>query len=160
MTNRTTRLMAVNAVIAAVYAALTVALAPISYGAIQFRISEALIFLAFYNKKFIPGLVAGCFIANLGSSLGLPDIIFGTFATLLAVVSMSLLHNRYLAALAGALFNGIIVGIELTIIFKDAPLWFNMGAVFIGELVVLVLAAIGAGLLEKNKTFMKRVTSF
>ena len=47
--------VAINAMIACVYAALTIACSSIAYGGIQFRISEILIFLAFYNKKYIPG---------------------------------------------------------------------------------------------------------
>ena len=62
--------VAINAMIACVYAALTIACSSIAYGGIQFRISEILIFLAFYNKKYIPGLIIGCFLANLPSPLG------------------------------------------------------------------------------------------
>ena len=50
-----TLLLATCAVVAAAYAALTIALAPISYGAVQFRVSEALTILPF----FIPGTVWG-----------------------------------------------------------------------------------------------------
>ena len=41
----TTRSLCVSAVIAALYAALTILLAPISYGAIQLRVSEAMTLL-------------------------------------------------------------------------------------------------------------------
>ena len=100
-----TKTIAFNAIIAAVYGALTILLAPISYGSIQMRISEIMVFLAFYNKKYIPGLVLGCFIANIPSPLGLWDICFGTLATLIAVIAINKLPNRYLGALAGALAN-------------------------------------------------------
>ena len=103
-----TKTIAFNAIIAAVYAALTILLAPISYGSIQMRISEIMVFLAFYNKKYIPGLVLGCLIANIPSPLGLWDICFGTFATLVAVIAINKLPNRYLGALAGAIANGLI----------------------------------------------------
>lgn len=152
--NEKVRLIALNGMIAAVYAALTLALTPISYGAVQFRVSEALIFLAFFNRKYIPGLVIGCLIANLGSSLGMMDVVFGTFATLLAVIAMDKLSNRFLAAFAGALFNGIIVGIELTIVF-NTPLLFNMGCVFIGELAVLLITAVVIGVLEDRAFFQR-----
>ena len=71
------RMLILNAAIAAVYAALTIGLAPLSYGPIQVRISEFMTLLAFYNKRFIPGLVIGCFIANIGSPFGLTDMIVG-----------------------------------------------------------------------------------
>jgi uncharacterized membrane protein len=151
-----TKTIAFNAIIAAVYGALTILLAPISYGSIQMRISEIMVFLAFYNKKYIPGLVLGCFIANIPSPLGLWDICFGTMATLIAVIAINKLPNRYLGALAGALANGLIVGLELAINFPLGKNIFvnyglNAGYVFIGELAILVIGAFVFGLLEKNK---------
>lgn len=146
--------IAINAVIAAIYAALTIGLAPISYGQVQMRISEMMIFLAFYNKKYIPGLVLGCFIANVPSSLGFYDMIFGTFATFLAVVAMNKVSNRYVGGLLGGLINGIIVGLELTVAF-GTPFLLNAIYVFIGEAVVLEIGAFLFGLVEKNQPVMK-----
>ena len=146
--------IAINAVIAAVYAALTIGLAPISYGQVQMRISEMMIFLAFYNKKYIPGLVLGCFLANVPSSLGFYDMIFGTFATFLAVVAMNKVSNRYVGGLLGGLINGIIVGLELTFAF-NTPFLLNAVYVFIGEAVVLEIGAFLFGLVEKNQPVMK-----
>lgn len=146
--------IALNAVIAAVYAALTIGLAPISYGQVQMRISEVMIFRAFYNKKYIPGLVLGCFIANVPSSLGAYDMVFGTFATLLAVVAMNKVSNRYVGGILGGLINGIIVGIELTLAFHT-PFLLNAVYVFVGEVVVLEIGAFLFGLLEKNEPVLK-----
>lgn len=146
--------IAINAVIAAIYAALTIGLAPISYGQVQMRISEMMIFLAFYNKKYIPGLVLGCFIANVPSSLGFYDMIFGTFATFLAVIAMNKVSNRYVGGLLGGLINGIIVGLELTFAF-GTPFLLNAVYVFIGEAVVLEIGAFLFGLVEKNQPVMK-----
>lgn len=141
MKNPAVKLIAINAMIAGVYAVATFALSPISYQSIQMRMSEIMIFLAFYNRKFIPGLVLGCFLANLLSPLGMMDIVFGTLATLIAVIAMYYIKNHYLAALAGAIINGIIIGIELHIAF-NIPLLINCFYVFVGELLVLLIAAI------------------
>ena len=65
-----TKSLIMNAGIAALYAVLTIALAPISYGPVQVRLSEAMTLLAFVNPKLLPGLVIGCFAANLTSPLG------------------------------------------------------------------------------------------
>ena len=54
-----------TAAAAALYAALTLFLAPLSYGPVQARLSECMVLLAYYNKKWIPGLTAGCLLANL-----------------------------------------------------------------------------------------------
>lgn len=147
--------IALNAIIAAAYAALTLVLTPISYGSIQMRISEIMVFFAFYNRKYIPGLVLGCFIANLTSPLGAWDICFGTFATLIAVICMWKVKNRYLGALLGGLVNGVIVGAELTIVFKELPFDLNALYVFIGEFAVLVIGAFVFSVIEKNSTVMK-----
>lgn len=154
------RTIAINAVIAAIYAALTIGLAPISYGQVQMRVSEMMIFLAFYNKKYIPGLVLGCFIANIPSSLGAYDMVFGTFATLLAVIAMNKVSNRYVGGLLGGLINGLIVGLELTIAFRtqipfSTQFMLNAVYVFIGEAVVLEIGAFLFGLVEKNQPVMK-----
>ena len=83
---RDVKVVAINAMIACVYAVLTILCSGLSYGAIQLRFSEIFIFLAFYNKKYIPGLIIGCFLANIPSPLGFADIIFGTLATTLATI--------------------------------------------------------------------------
>lgn len=82
--DRKLRTLAAAAIIAAAYAALTMALAPISYGAVQFRVSEVLCVLPFFFPASAWGLFVGCVIANLISAAGPLDIIFGSLATLLA----------------------------------------------------------------------------
>ncbi|MBC7765674.1 MAG: QueT transporter family protein [Hyphomonadaceae bacterium] len=99
------------AIIAAVYAVLTIQLAPISYGPLQVRVSEALTVLPLFTPAAIPGLTIGCLIANIGGPNGLLDIVFGTLATLLAaVVSYLLRKNKMLVPLPPVLFNAVIVG--------------------------------------------------
>lgn len=66
-----------GALIAAIYAVLCAALAPISYGEVQFRISEALTILPLLMPEAVPGLFVGCLIANLIGGAGILDIVFG-----------------------------------------------------------------------------------
>lgn len=73
-----------GALIAAIYAVLCAALAPISYGEVQFRISEALTILPLLMPEAVPGLFVGCLIANLIGGAGILDIVFGSLATLIA----------------------------------------------------------------------------
>ncbi|MBQ9685898.1 MAG: QueT transporter family protein [Oscillospiraceae bacterium] len=117
--NATLRI-AVNAVIAAVYAALTVALAPISYGAVQFRVSEVLTILPFFMPSSVPGILAGCVLANLYTG-SVFDIVFGSLATLLAGLLTARfgkrggsVKNRLLGCLMPVVFNAVIVGAVLT----------------------------------------------
>ena len=142
----------IPAVVAALYAALTVLLAPISYGPLQFRVSEALTVLPFLMPGTIWGLAVGCFLANLitGSIL---DIVFGSLATLLAALLTAYfgrkgntVKNRLLGCLMPVLFNAVIVGAVLTwgYLFQEfesplASYGFNALTVGIGEAGVLFL---------------------
>jgi len=135
------------AITAALYATVTLALAPISYGNIQFRLSEVLTLLAYYNPVFIPGITLGTLIANLFSPLGTVDVIFGTLATFLSVVMISRTRNFYLATLWPTLINGVIIGWELNLVF-GLPLWLSMAQVAAGEFVVV--SVIGTLIFKKT----------
>lgn len=142
------------ALVAALYAALTLAIHPLSYGAVQMRLSEMLVLLCFYRRDYAPALTLGCFIANLFSPFGLYDIIFGTLATAVAVFPMFYIRNIWLAAALPVISNGIIVGIELYLCGE--PLWFSMGSVAIGELAVIAAGTIlFRFVLERSSVFMR-----
>ena len=146
------------AAVAALYVALTYALGFMSYGNIQFRVAEALMLLCFYKKDYGIALTLGCFIANIFSPMMLMDMVFGTLATVLAVLLIFISPNLYIASLAPVLTNAVIVGIELTVAFKT-PFWLNALEVAAGEFVcVSIVGVILFKLLEKNAGFMRLVT--
>ncbi len=128
--------------IAALYAALTLVAAPISFGMIQLRISEALCVLPYYEKSAIPGLFVGCLIANIVGGNGVLDIVFGSLATLLAAYLTSKTKNKFLAPLSPVLVNAVVVGIVLYFAI-GTPLFLGMLCVAGGE----ILACYGIGLL-------------
>ena len=144
-----------NGLLAAIYVVLTYIMAPISFWAIQFRLSEILVLACFFNKKKIVGLTLGCFLSNLVSPLGLMDIGFGTLATLLACLGIIFCKHLIVAILFPVILNGIIVGFELYLIGE--PLWFSMGMVALGELGVMIIGYILIMLIRKNKAFFKVV---
>ena len=134
----TTRSLCVSALIAALYAALTLLLAPISYGNIQCRISEAMTVLPILLPQSIPGLFVGCLIANLYTGM-ITDVIFGSMATLLAAVGTYLLRGRpLLAAACPVAANAVIVGAVLSA-SNGLPLWLNMLEVAAGEAIAVAL---------------------
>lgn len=144
-----TKQLTFAAALAALYAVLTIlqnTLLPGSASAnIQFRASEALCVLALFTPAAIPGLTVGCLLANLFYVATLPfDCIFGTLASLLAAGSMYLLRNvrpfgiPLPALLMPALFNGLIVGAELLMVY-DLPFWLNVLYVAVGEAAVLLV---------------------
>ena len=126
-----------SAVIAALYAALTLALYPISFGAVQFRVSEALTLLPIVMPEAIPGLFVGCLVSNLIGSATPWDIIFGSLATLIAaILTYATRRNKILAAFWPVLCNTVIVGLVLALTL-DLPVLLTMGEVGLGELAVV-----------------------
>ncbi|MBE6956895.1 MAG: QueT transporter family protein [Ruminococcaceae bacterium] len=104
--------MTFAAVLAAVYAVLTLVLPVPQYGPVQIRFAEALCVLPFFFPAATPGLFVGCVLANLASPYVL-DVIFGSAATLLACLWTGRLRNRWLASLPAVVCNAVIVGAEI-----------------------------------------------
>jgi len=107
-----------TAIIAATYAVLTMILAPISYGPIQFRVSEIMVLLVFIDKRYFTGIALGTFLAGLFSPYGMLDAVVGTIATIVALggiiaVRKALgddLKSLIIASLSPTIANGIIIG--------------------------------------------------
>ena len=113
MSKFSTRDLTLAAVLAAVYAALTMLLPIPQYGPVQFRLAEALTVLPFVCPAAAPGLFIGCLLANLLSPYGLLDMVVGSGATLLACLLTMRMPSRYLAPLPPVLCNALIVGAEI-----------------------------------------------
>ena len=162
------------AVIAALYAALTILQNTLLPGtasmAVQFRVAEVLTILAVFTPAAIPGLTIGCVIANISSLsvLGPYDVIFGSFASLLAAVLMYLLRSKRLfklpvaSALMPALANGIIVGFEIEFFFVEGgfhfgDFLFQGGCVALGELGVLFVLGLPLARLIEKQGFDKKL---
>ena len=136
-TNSLTR----GAIIAAHYAALTLLLAPISYGEVQVRISESLTLLPILLPEGGPALAVGCLLSNILGGATIFDIVFGTLATLLAALCTRLLRKNVFAASAmPVLFNGVIVGAVVHYCYAPViPLPLCMLSVAAGEAVSCML---------------------
>lgn len=133
--NKKIKFLTTAAIIAALYAALTLALSFISYGPVQFRVAEILTVLPFFTPAAIPGLFIGCIIANIFSPVTLIDIFVGSAATLLAAFLTSKMPNKWLAPLPPVICNAFIVGVELSVVYK-MPLLITILSVGFGEAVV------------------------
>lgn len=155
MNNKKVQLLVINAMIAAIYAVLTILISPIAYGAIQMRLTEIIVLLACFNKKFIPGLTIGCLLANLASPMGMYDICFGTLATLIACIGMYMAKNLFIGAFIGGVVNGLLVGLELYLALS-LPFMINAFYVFAGEFVVLLIGAVIFKVIERNESLMKK----
>ncbi len=125
------------AMIAAIYVVLCIVFEPISYGAIQTRVAEALTVLPFFTPAAVPGLFIGCLAANLLGGGILLDVAFGSAATLIGAVGTYLLRkkSRYLAPLPPIVANVLIIPFVLRYGYGDPlPIPFLMGTVGLGEI--------------------------
>lgn len=136
MKNKNVTFLTQAAMIAAIYVVLTYVFAPFSFGEIQIRISEALTILPLFTPAAIPGLFIGCLIGNILGGAILPDIIFGSLATLLGAVFTWLLrgHSKFLGPVPPIAANTIIVPFVLRYGYGIVlPIPFMMLTVGIGE---------------------------
>ena len=147
MNSKETGFLVQGALIAALYVALTMMFAPISFGPVQFHISEALCILPFFTPAAIPGLFLGCLISNLLGTAVIMDVICGSLATLIgAVGSYWLRQHKYLVCLPPILANTLIIPWVLRYAYGSTDLVpFMMLTVGIGE--VLAIGVLGNGLL-------------
>jgi len=110
-----------SAVIAAMYAAVTLVIYPFSFGYLQIRISEALTILPFFMPEAVLGLTVGCIISNFFSpNIVILDVIFGSIATLLAAILTRFCvklgkKGRWLAPLPPVLVNAVIIGLVIAL---------------------------------------------
>ena len=126
------------AMIAAIYVVLTFVFAPISFGEVQIRIAEMLTILPVFTPAAIPGLFVGCLIGNITGGALLPDVIFGSLATLIGAVGTYLLRDskRFFAVLPPIAANICIVPFVLRYAYGVVlPIPFLMFTVGIGEVV-------------------------
>lgn len=134
-----------QAAIAALYVVLTLVFSPLSFGAIQFRVSELLMLFILVDRRYITGLTLGVFVANIFSPLGIVDIIFGTSATLVAllvyVVIATKNWERFVVFIGSlTIFNAIIVGLELAIVGFADNFFFAFITVGLSELILTIIA--------------------
>lgn len=160
----TTKDLTLAAMVAAVYTVLTVFLPIPQYQEVQFRIAECMTVLPFLFPWATPGLVVGCFLANLLGSPFVLDWIFGTLATLLAALWSRRMPNLYLAALPPVVCNAVIVGAEIAwfTVQEGGAFWPAYGlsalTVGLGELAACYLLGVPlANLLGKNLGLQSRL---
>ena len=138
MRNKSTLFIAQAAMIAAVYVVLTFVFAPISFGEIQVRISEALTILPVFTPAAVPGLFVGCLLGNMLSGAYLSDVVFGSLATLLGAIGTRALRNAspFLAPLPPIIANALIVPFVLRYTYGVAlPIPLMMLTVGVGEVI-------------------------
>jgi len=126
MKNKTQKIV-FGALIASIYAALTIILAPISYGPLQIRVAEIFTILPFFSAFPIWGLFVGCIVSNFFSPYGIIDMIFGSLATLIGAVityyigRSNIPYKKYLAPLPAVIVNALVVAFLINCITVSNP---------------------------------------
>ncbi len=142
--NSLSRPITQSAIIGGIYAALTIVLAPWSYGPVQVRVAEALTVLPYLYPQAIPGLFVGCMLANIVGGYGPIDIFGGSLLTLLAGLTtywLARLKKPWLAPIPPVAFNAFGVGLILHVA-AGAPYWLTVLYVGMGQ----TIACFGLGL--------------
>ena len=168
--------LAAAAAVGALYVALTMLLAPISYSPlpffpVEFRVSEVLCILPFFFPGSAFGLFAGCLIANVLSPFGIIDVVFGSLATLLAGLCTAAIGAKarktgkagwgacIAACLMPVLFNGPIIGAVIAFSSTQGAFWesfvLNGAQIGLGEMAVMLALGLPAmRYLLRSKTLM------
>lgn len=151
------RSIALQAIVAALYVVLTWAIAPLSFGAVQFRFSEIMILLVFVDKRYGPAMILACALANCFSPLGIVDVIFGTLGTFCAVEGIKRSKSLLVASLWPTVFC-VIVGLELYWI-SNLPFFFTTFTIMLGEFAVVTCIGVPVfKALMKNEALIKLIT--
>ncbi len=154
------RYLARAGVIAALYIILTLIAYPISFGPIQFRISEGLTLLPLFFVESIPALFVGCLISNIISSYGIFDIIFGSLTTLVAAVLTWLvgkhIKEHSLRVIIGGIFpvllNAFIIPLIIVFTSVEEAYWISVATIGGGEaLSVYIFGTILYVIIDKHK---------
>ena len=166
MKNNAVKVLTIQALIAAIYVVLTVAIAPFSYGTIQFRISESLSQLVVFSKKYWFPITLGVAIANIFSPLGIVDVFFGTLGTGLALAISIFVFKFVKNRIARHIVNIIIylvvcmpiIAYEITIfsvenservLFDFGVFTANYGLLLSSQVVVMVIGIVITEVLNK-----------
>ena len=157
----TTRKLCACAITAALYAVITIITAPFSYGLAQFRLSEALVVLCWFEPFLAVGITLGCFLANVFSTVTALDMIVGTLATALACLWTTRCRKTWFVPLPNVLVNAVVVGGMLALLLFPDNLLLGFGLAFaqvgFGELVVMYGLGFPLLLFAKRTGFMERL---
>lgn len=163
MKMRSVRKLCACAIVAALYAALTILTAPFSYGLVQFRVAEALVVLCAIEPSLGIGITLGCFISNFFSTVTALDVIIGTLATAIACLWTARCRKVWQVIWPNILANTVLIGVMLGFVLMPdkLPVGFLIcgGQVALGEVVVMVFLGIPLYLFAKRTGFVERAIS-
>jgi uncharacterized membrane protein len=156
--------LVVNAILAALYIAVSGLIAPFGFTNIQFRVSEMFNHLVVFNKKYIFGIIIGVFLSNLFfSPMVAYDLVFGVGQSVIAL-TITIVSARYIKGIwTRMMVNTVvftvtmfIIAFELNLAF-ELPFLFTWLTVAAGEFVVMAVGMPIIYFINKRVNFEKRV---
>jgi len=152
---RKSQSLAMIAMIAALYAVMTVFLPIPQYQAVQLRIADCLSVIPFFLPiEGVLGLSIGCMVANFFSPYGLLDVVIGTISTVLGTIGVGLIghyttkkffeRNLFFALLYTAFETGVVIAYLLSL--YGVPYIAGFLTVSLGELISIVVIGYPIGL--------------
>lgn len=157
------KFLATSGILAAVYIAVTMLIAPFGFTEVQFRISEMLNHLVAFNPRFAVGIILGVFISNLFSPLGVYDLVFGVGHSIITLGLFIVICKFVKNTVARLIINTLlftctmfIIAFELNLALELPFLWTWL-TVAAGELVVLAVGAPIMYVLNKRLDFKKLI---
>ena len=142
--------IAKNAIVLALYVVLTFVSFPIAFSGIQFRLSELLILLVFFNPDYAIGVTLGCFLCNLASPFMPWDLLIGTGATFLSCLCFIFCPFLFVGCLFSIAANSFLVAIEYAMILNE-PYFLSTGLIAIGETTMVVISYILCMIIMKKE---------
>ena len=154
--------LAASAIVAALYVAITMLVAPISFGQVQFRVAEMFNHLVAFDARFAIGVTLGVLISNaLFSNVGPIDLVFGVGHTIVTLAIFILIckfvKNMWARLIINSLlftFTMFIIAFQLNLVL-EYPFWETWAFVAIGEFVVMMVGVPIMAALNKRLKFDK-----
>lgn len=142
--------------VAALYVAVTVVLAVISFGAVQLRLSEMFNYLALFHKRYIVAVTLGVVIANFLSPMWWIDVPVGSIATFIVLVISRIVTKRMKHLVSKMIVTAVLftlsmftVATQLMLIY-ELPFWPTYGTVAVGEALSMLVGGIAIYLLQQK----------
>lgn len=145
--NSQLRVLTANAIIMALYLALTILVYPVASGPIQFRVSESLNHLVVFNRRLMWGILGGVVIYNAIFGMGPLDVLFGGGQTLLALGLSAFLYPKVKSVKARLALNILFFTVSMVLIAlmlkitADLPFWPTYGWTALSELIIMTVSA-------------------
>ena len=124
--------------IAAIYYVITILSAPLSFGQVQCRLSEVLLFLCLKNRFAVWGYTIGCMLPTLTSPLGIIDVIVGGGYNLVCGMVAYNTGRKIPTFLTATVGSGLVVGAEMRICY-GLPMMESAFFVALGQAIALTI---------------------